>query len=158
FGSGGHTVTSIGTQAAAYGVTQQTDGKILLGGASQNNGLYSFTLARYLNSAPPMITATAKNADNTIYTAGSWTNQSVTVSFSCVAQSGIETNTVAGATVSSEGANQSVTNTGTCVDTAGRVAPAATFGPINIDKTPPVITATARNADKSIYTAGTWTN
>src|SRR6185503_18037792 len=35
------------------------------------------------DTTPPTITATAKKADNTPYTAGTWTNQTVTVHFTC---------------------------------------------------------------------------
>jgi hypothetical protein len=68
------------------------------------------------------------------------------VSFSCIdvgpVQSGIETNTVAGRTVNTEGKDQSVTNTGECIDAAGNVADPVTVSNINIDKTPPVVTIT----------------
>jgi hypothetical protein len=68
------------------------------------------------------------------------------VSFSCEdvgpVQSGIVTNTVAGATVTTEGKGQSVTNTGECIDAAGNTADPVTVSNINIDKTPPVVTIT----------------
>lgn len=50
------------------------------------------------------------------------------------------TNTVAGNTVTTEGKDQSVTSTGTCIDAAGNVADPVTVSGINIDKTPPVVT------------------
>ena len=120
----------------------------------------SFTLN---DTTAPVITASAKTTgDNQPYTAGTWTSQSVQVSFACADSganaSGIATNTVAGATVSAEGADQSVTNTGTCIDKAGNVATAVTFGPIKIDTTKPVITGSATTADGKSYAAGTWTN
>ena len=72
-----------------------------------------------------------------------WNNTDVTVSFTCadagVVQSGIASDTVAGDTVTSEGADQSVTNSGVCVDNAGNAASSATVGGINIDKTAPQI-------------------
>src|SRR5207249_7958000 len=72
-----------------------------------------------------------------------WNNQNVTVSFTCTeqgaVQSGLATNSVAGKTLATEGASQSVTNTGDCVDKAGNVAVSATVGGINIDTTAPVI-------------------
>jgi hypothetical protein len=72
------------------------------------------------------------------YTAGTWTNQNVEVSFSCAdTLSGTDTNTVAGATKSASGADQSVTNTGTCTDKAGNTADSKTFSDIDIDKDPP---------------------
>ncbi|MFA7203988.1 MAG: hypothetical protein WC188_09830, partial [Candidatus Caldatribacteriota bacterium] len=72
-----------------------------------------------------------------------WNNTDVTVIFTCedVGEdaSGIVTNTVKGATVTTEGKDQSVTSTGECIDAAGNVADPVTVSGINIDKTPPVI-------------------
>jgi hypothetical protein len=74
-----------------------------------------------------------------------WNNSDVLVSFSCAdGLSGIDTNTVGGGTVSGEGAAQSLTNTGTCIDNGGNAALPVTIGGINIDKTPPVISLTSR--------------
>lgn len=93
---------------------------------------------------PPDLFAFAATEDGENYTAGTWTNQPVTVRYFCVDQhsdaSGIETNTIAGATISTEGANQSVTNTGSCIDYAANAAVPVTFGPINIDTTAPTVT------------------
>lgn len=75
-----------------------------------------------------------------------WNNTDVTVIFTCedVGEdaSGIITNTVKGATVTTEGKDQSVTSTGECIDAAGNVADPVTVSGINIDKTPPVIVIT----------------
>ena len=63
--------------------------------------------------------------------ASGWNNTNVTVSFRCEdigpLQSGIDTNTVAGMTVTTEGKDQSVTNTGECIDAAGNVADPVTI-------------------------------
>jgi len=92
----------------------------------------------------PVIFFAAATDDGRAYTAGAWTNQPVTVGYGCTDSgadsSGVEVNTVFGATIRSEGADQSVTNTGTCVDKAGNSALPVTFGPIRIDKTAPTIT------------------
>ncbi|MCX5786943.1 MAG: SBBP repeat-containing protein [Elusimicrobia bacterium] len=104
---------------------------------------------------PPTITATAKTADSLAYTGGTWTNQNVTVTFACAAGSLGVASFTAPQTVATEGANQSVT--GTCTDTAGNSA-SSTFTHIDISKTAPIITATAKTADSLAYTAGTWTN
>src|SRR5262249_62309860 len=68
--------------------------------------------------------------------ANGWNNTNVTVSFVCAdngtVHSGVGTNTVAGATLSSDGASQSVTNTGVCEDLAGNAADSATVSGINI--------------------------
>ena len=75
-----------------------------------------------------------------------WNNTDVTVSFSCadtgLVQSGIDTNTVSGKTLTAEGKNQSVTNTGVCINVAGNTADPVTVSNINIDKTPPEVTIT----------------
>lgn len=95
----------------------------------------------------PTITGSRSPVANT----NGWNNGDVAVSFSCVdgGPSGIATDTVAGDTVTTEGANQAVTNSGVCVDTAGNAADAATVGDINIDKTNPVITGSASPAPNS---------
>ena len=69
-----------------------------------------------------------------------WSNTDVVVAFTCTdALAGVDVNTVAGATLSAEGADQSVTNTGTCTDKAGNTADAATVYGISIDKTAPTL-------------------
>jgi hypothetical protein len=84
-----------------------------------------------------------------------WNNTDVVVSFSCAdVLSGVDTDTVAGATLTAEGAEQSVTNTGTCTDKAGNTADSATVSGINIDKTDPTISAAL---DKSPAATG-WFN
>src|SRR5439155_16978446 len=52
-------------------------------------------------------------------------------------ESGLDTNTVAGQTLTAEVQNASVTNTGSCVDKAGNAADSATVSGISIDKTAP---------------------
>jgi hypothetical protein len=87
-----------------------------------------------LDKAAPSITGTRLPLGNGF----GWNNTDVTVSFSCTdALSGTDANTVAGATVSAEGSDQSVTNSGACTDMAGNTANPATVSGINIDKTPP---------------------
>jgi hypothetical protein len=93
------------------------------------------------DTTKPVIAASA-TANAVAYTAGTWTKFNVVVSFTCTDEaggSGISTNTVGGSTVSSEGVTASVSNSGTCVDNAGNIANTASFGPIWIDKTAPVI-------------------
>jgi len=80
--------------------------------------------------SPPSITAVAKMADGKPYTSGTWTNQSVTVTFTCTANA-TPTNPV---TRESDGQNQSAD--GTCTDGLGQKA-TTTFTGINVDKTPP---------------------
>lgn len=94
-----------------------------------------------IDKTAPVITGNRTPAAN----ANGWNNTPVTVSFTCAdtgsVQSGIDTNTVAGAMLSNEGANQSVTNTGTCTDKANNNAAPAMVSGISIDKTVPVFAA-----------------
>ena len=95
-----------------------------------------------VDTTKPVITGSRDPLPNSF----GWNNTDVTVSFSCAdtgsVQSGIDINTLAGATVTTEGKDQSVTNTGECIDAAGNVADSVTVSGINIDKTPPVVTIT----------------
>jgi len=65
-----------------------------------------------------------------------WNNTDVTVQFTCVATRSGWSNTGMPVTLTDEGADQSVT--GTCTSLTGAMS--MTEGPINIDKTPPVVT------------------
>ncbi len=102
---------------------------------------------------PPGIKASAYTADSKPYTADTWTNQSVTVSFTC-SDSGLG--------VASCGPNQTVSAdgitsvNGTATDIIGNSA-TATFGPILIDKTKSTLSVSAKTADGTAYTSGSWT-
>jgi Bacterial Ig-like domain len=87
----------------------------------------------------PVISASAKTQPGgAAYTAGTWTNKDVQVDFSCADDlSGVDTNNVAGDTKTASGADQSVTNTGSCTDKAGNSAESKTFSDIDIDKDAP---------------------
>ena len=99
-----------------------------------------------IDKTAPVITGVRTPRAN----ANGWNNKNVTVSFTCAdtgsVQSGIATNTVAGATVKSEGSNQSVTNSGACSDKAGNSAGPVTVDGINIDRTRPAIRAASTAA------------
>ena len=73
------------------------------------------------------------------YTNGAWTNQNVTVTFTCADSGSGVASCTAPVTKTTEGANQPVV--GTAIDNAGNSAtdPAS----VSIDKTPPTISATA---------------
>ncbi len=87
-----------------------------------------------LDKTPPTITAALAPAAN----AAGWNNANVTATFTCSdALSGVAS-CPAAATVSTEGANQTVP--GTATDKAGNSAASATK--VSIDKTAPVITPT----------------
>jgi hypothetical protein len=95
-----------------------------------------------IDETPPVLQASATTADAKPYTGGTWTNQNVTVSFSCTDdRSGVAT-VSSPVTFSTEGANQSAS--GTCTDKAGNAATPVAFGSIDIDKTPPAATFTSQ--------------
>lgn len=99
------------------------------------------------DATPPEISGAASPAAN----AYGWNNTDVAVTFTCSdATSGIAS-CGPDATLTDEGAGQSVT--GTAVDNAGNNA-STTVGPINIDKTPPTVAATASPAPN----ANGWNN
>jgi hypothetical protein len=122
-------------------VTSETPGTSIVGTCRDKAGNVSAdtTVVVKIDLTKPVITGQRSPEANGF----GWNNTDVTVSFTCAdngsVPSGIATNTVTGATVSSEGANQSVINSGACVDVAGNNAIAATVGGINIDKTAPAI-------------------
>ncbi len=89
-----------------------------------------------LDKSSPTISANAKNADNTPYTAGTWTNQDVTVHFTCgdTGGSGLAGGCPADITRSATAASTS----GSVNDNAGNTN-SADFGQINIDKSAPTI-------------------
>ncbi len=120
-------------------VTNEGAGQSVSGIAKDNVGKTAGTTVDDINidKTKPTITASAKTADDKAYTAGSWTNQDVTVSFTCSdALSGIAT-CPASVTLSGNGAGQEVA--GTAEDKAGNTNSATVSG-INIDKTAPKLT------------------
>lgn len=70
------------------------------------------------------------------YVAGTWTNEAVTVRWTASDELSGVLAEAAPVTLGDDGAGQSAT--GTCIDYAGNET-AVTFGPINIDRTPPVL-------------------
>jgi sugar lactone lactonase YvrE len=96
---------------------------------------------RILDNIPPVVAAAATKADGTPYTANTWTNQTAAVQFSCSDNgSGVDT-CPAARVLSSDGVTASVS--GTATDRAGNQATAG-FGPVKIDRTPPVISGMPR--------------
>ena len=83
----------------------------------------------------PTITATATKADNTPYTADTWTNQTVTVHFTCTDTGSGISFCPADQVFSTDGIFNA---TGTATDNANNSA-TVSFGPIKIDKTAPTL-------------------
>lgn len=123
-------------------LTEETSGTTLTCTATSEGGTSSESVTIKIDKTKPVITGSRTPDPNE----NGWNNTDVEVSFSCAdtgdVQSGIETDTVAGAIISDEGAGQSVTNTGSCIDNAGNEADPATVSGINIDKTPPEVMIT----------------
>jgi len=105
--------------------------------ADYNNGLV--VLYHTTDTTAPTISVTALKQDGTSYIADTWTNQTVTLKYSCNdADSGIAS-CPADKVFSADGITSSVT--GTATDKAGNTA-SVTFGPIKIDKTSPALSVT----------------
>lgn len=140
-------------------LTNETTGTTLTCMATSAGGTSSKSVTIKIDKTKPVITGSRLPVAN----ANGWNNTDVTASFVCAetgtVQSGIATNTVAGATVSTEGAGQSVTNTGACTDVAGNTADSATVTDINIDKTAPVVTImTPANSGSYTFHSNTLAN
>ncbi|MFL6099433.1 MAG: OmpL47-type beta-barrel domain-containing protein [Actinomycetales bacterium] len=89
-----------------------------------------------IDGIPPTITGSHEPAPN----AAGWNNTDVTVSFDCSdAESGVA-GCEGGTTLKSDGANQYVT--GLATDHGGNSS-TAMVGPVNVDRTPPVLTGAA---------------
>jgi len=92
-----------------------------------------------IDTTPPVVTATANltSSNGPAYAAGSWTNQSVVVTFACSdALSGVKPGSITGN--SSFGAQGVYTANGSCQDVAGNVG-TGSFGPVQIDTTTPSV-------------------
>src|SRR5207245_2045371 len=120
-------------------VTTETSGTDVSGTCTDKAGNTS-AIAKVtvrVDKTKPVITGGRTPAAN----GNGWNNTDVTVNFTCAeagaVQSGLDTNTVAGQTLTAEVLNASVSNTGSCVDVAGNAADPSTIIGINIDKTPP---------------------
>jgi hypothetical protein len=89
----------------------------------------------FVDNIAPVIAVTALKEDGTEYVADTWTNQTVTVKFTCSDnESGIDSCPV-DAVLNTD----SLTSiTGVAIDKAGNSA-SIDFGPVKIDKTPPVL-------------------
>jgi hypothetical protein len=109
--------------------------------ASDNAGNQDASPASFtwlVDTVKPVISGSQSPPAN----AAGWNKGDVAVSFTCADvgpnASGIQFDSVAGATLTHEGRNQSVTNSGDCVDNAGNHADSKTVSGIKIDKTSPI--------------------
>jgi hypothetical protein len=117
-----------------------------------NTGSASYTVK--VDKTSPTITVNATKADSTIYTSGTWTNQTVTVHYTCSdSLSGVAT-CPANQVFSADGATSV---SGTAFDNAGNAAGSSSLL-VRIDRTNPTIAVSATKADATVYTSGAWTN
>jgi len=127
-------------------ITTDTTGTTLTCSATNAKGTTEQSVTIKRDATAPTVGLSAKKADAASYTAGSWTNQAVTVHFACDdATSGVAA-CPDDKTVSAEGEISSVS--GTAIDNAGNNA-SASFGPIRIDTTKPTISAATDRAANS---------
>jgi hypothetical protein len=97
-----------------------------------------------IDRTPPVVSVAATTADGKAYVPDTWTNQDVTVTFSCSdALSGVVDSTPP-QTYSADGAYRQVI--GTCEDKAGNTAVARLGGTVLVDKTPPQVTCSVSPA------------
>jgi murein DD-endopeptidase MepM/ murein hydrolase activator NlpD/opacity protein-like surface antigen len=120
-----------------------------------NGNLSADSVTMQIDTTPPSISASATKTDNTPYTADTWTNQTVTVHFTCSDGGSGVASCPADQVFSADGVTDAVN--GTATDNAGNSA-STSFGAVKIDKSLPTIIASATKADSTAYTAGTWTN
>jgi hypothetical protein len=159
FATGAQTIASTTVSGSSVsGINIAAEGETTLSFFAEDNaGNVEATKTQVvrIDKTKPVISGSRTPAANV----DGWNNTNVVVSFSCAeagaVQSGIKTDTVAGDTVSTAGENQSVTNTGACVDKAGNPADPATVGGISIDKTDPGI---AFNSRTPAANANGWNN
>ncbi len=137
-------------------LTTETSGTSLTCTAT-NNDTHAFphattvTITIRIDKTKPTITAAATKADNTPYTSGSWTNQTVTVKFTCTDPPGVPSGVSSGVTghcpadlvFSSDGSFATAT---TVTDLAGNVSDPSNSILVRIDKTSPVVTLTTNPA------------
>ena len=111
-----------------------------------NNALPASFGPILIDTTPPIMTATANltSSNGPAYTVGTWTNQSVVVTFACADPlSGVKPGSIMG---NSSYLTQGVyTATGSCQDIAGNTA-TTSFGPVEIDTTTPAVMITSPSA------------
>ena len=143
--SGAQTISPTTVNGASANIVITSEGETTITYfASDNVGNVevAHTLMVKIDKTEPSITPSATISGNP-YTAGTWTNQNVTVTFNCTdALSGVGSVTQP-ITKSGEGGNQSAS--GTCTDFAGNSS-SSSFTGVNIDKTPPTISVNSPTA------------
>lgn len=133
---------SSSTGCDASNVTADTSGVTFTCSATSLGGTATQSVTIKRDATEPTITSSA-SANGNPYTAGSWTNQNVIVTFVCSDTGSGLGSVTSPVTKSGEGASQAAN--GTCTDIAGNIS-SSSFTGINIDKTAPVISVTSPSA------------
>lgn len=128
-------VSRIGCEDA--GVTADTAGTAFSCIAASSGGTTTESVTIRRDATPPLATATPAPMPN----AAGWNAGPVTVSFSGTDMTSGIASCSPDEVLTAEGEGQSTS--GTCTDQAGNISEPATVGGINIDRTAPVVTATA---------------
>ncbi len=143
FVTDGESAIAASTGCDAVTVAEETAGTVLTCTATSAGGTATQSVTVKIDKTKPVIAGSRTPEAN----AYGWNNTGVTVNFACAeggsVQSGIDSDTVAGTLLASDGADQSVGNTGACTDVAGNVADAAAVTGISIDTVNPTVTIVA---------------
>ena len=127
--------------------------------AAGNSTSTTFSNINIVTTVPTIHATTT--AGGAAYTTGTWTNQTVTVSFSCTPISISDPIVSLSSPVQINGPVTNGSASGTCTDAAGNTSNIVVTG-IDIDHTLPIVTASATTTNNSNvtvpYTAGAWTN
>lgn len=136
-------------------ISTDTASTLLTCTAASTGGTSSKSVIIQRDATKPTITASAIKADNRPYTPGTWTNQSVTVHFTCRDAGSTVASCPADVPLSAEGVTSSVS--GTARDNAGNSA-SASFGPVQIDKTKPTFSNVKATPNPVYYSVGGYTS
>ncbi|HMC67863.1 MAG TPA: IPT/TIG domain-containing protein, partial [Mycobacteriales bacterium] len=164
--SSASTTTSSGTNPVAITVTSAGSGQSVSAICVDNSGNSSSSSFSGIDiSTDALVITSSATAGGSPYTAGTWTNKAVTVTFACTPISTLNQVQTLTAPQQVAGPTTNSPVTGTCSDAVGNSA-VTTFGTtssgIDIDLTNPVASASATTTDNASnvvpYAAGTWTN
>ncbi len=116
-----------------------------------------------VNFAPkPSITVTGTKADGTPYTLGSWSNQAVTLHYTCENLTPAETcptdNIENGIAVAPWSSFTEAWIVPAIIPDPDNLFNASVFTRVNIDESVPIASPALTHADGTTYTPGTWTN
>ncbi len=153
---GNATLGTVSLPAGVYTVDTYFNGTIPVSPAItlsddyyENSSRLGLSLTLVGDTTPPTITTIAKKDDNTPYNAGTWTNQTVTIHFTCTDTGTGIASCPADQTFNTDGI---FTANGTATDHANNSG-STSFGPIKIDKTAPTLASSV--SPNPVYLNGT---